>query len=356
MPKSKRYIKTSFAGVNTGKGFVSLYDSVFSEEKLEGLYIIKGGPGTGKSTFMKRLGDRAVRRGFTVEHYLCGSDATSLDGIIINGKSGGKVGVIDGTPPHPREFRSPGAAGDILNFGMFWDSRGLREIRREIDSLTREKSAYFDTAYRYLGAAGKIDHHLSDIAGKIYLKEKGTAAAKRLVNSVGSAGECRYRQQSGYTMNGTSSIKPAAEPVREFVITGDKDIARQFLSDVESIIKTGGISAEISLFPLNMRQIDSIYFPESNVWLHIGSEDDTDPEKVINMRRFTDRETAAEYRQRLRFGRKCRESLLSGAMESLSGARIKHFALEEIYKEYMDFDALQTQSELWYNEILSRLD
>ncbi len=356
MPKSKKFVKTSFAGANTGKGFISFYDTIFPEEKLDGLYIIKGGSGTGKSTFMRNLGEKAVRRGRTIEHYLCGSDATSLDGIIINGKNGGKVGVIDGTPPHPREFRSPGAAGDILNFGVFWDSRGLREKRKEIDGIAREKSAYFDTAYRYLGAAGKIDSHITDITEKIYLKEKGASAAKRLVHSVGTAGECKYRQLMGYTMNGTVKLKPTDEPVQEFVISGDRDIAKMFLADVVSFIRSCSISAEISLSLLNIRQIDSIYFPESKVWVHMEKGDETAPDKIINMRRFTDREIAAEYRGRLRFGKKCRESLMEGAMESLAGAREKHFALEEMYKGYMDFDSLSSQSELWYSEILSRLD
>ena len=355
MSKSKRYIKTSFAGANTGKGFFSFYDSLFPEEKLDGLYIIKGGSGTGKSTFMKRLSDITAKKGHTPEHYLCGSDATSLDGIIIKGKRGTKVGVIDGTPPHPREFRSPGAAGDILNFGMFWNSSALRGMRREVDSLVREKQAYFDTAYRYLGAAGKIDSHIKDIWNKAYLRQKGAAAAERLVNQIGLSGTILYRQLTGYTMSGEVALRPSGM-TREFVLAGDKDAAKRFLSDVENVLISKGVGAEISLSPLDMKSIDSIYFPESSVWLHIGNEDDTDPEKVINMRRFVDRETAAEYRQRLRFGRKCRESLLSGAMESLAGARVKHFALEELYGQHMNFEALASQSSLWYSEIMSRLD
>ena len=115
----KNNIPVFFAGANTANVFVSLYDSVFHEDDFTGLYIIKGGPGTGKSTFMKRLGEIAGDSGYKVTHYLCGSDSNSLDGIIIHGNKGKKVGVIDGTPPHPKEFRSPGAAGDILDFGRF---------------------------------------------------------------------------------------------------------------------------------------------------------------------------------------------------------------------------------------------
>lgn len=40
-----------FAGGNTAKGFYSLYDS--NLKGLERLFILKGGPGSGKSTIMK---------------------------------------------------------------------------------------------------------------------------------------------------------------------------------------------------------------------------------------------------------------------------------------------------------------
>ena len=42
-----------FAGGNTARGFFSLYDSNFAG--LEKVFILKGGPGTGKSTLMKKI-------------------------------------------------------------------------------------------------------------------------------------------------------------------------------------------------------------------------------------------------------------------------------------------------------------
>lgn len=353
MKRNEKSIKKSFAGANTGKGFVSFYDAIFPEEKLEGLYIIKGGSGTGKSTFMKNLSNAAIKKGHKTEHYLCGSDAGSLDGIIINGRTGKKVGVIDGTPPHPREFRCPGAAGDILNFGMFWDSKGLRSIRQDIDLIVNEKSVYFDTAYRYLGAVGKISSHIYNMAEEMYLREKGSAAAKRLVDQVGMKGNCSYRQLTGYTMNGAIQIPPKDGEVREFLLSGNKEIASLFLSDVVKHISEGAVSAEIDLSPIDMKHILGIYFPGSNVWLHIG---EGDGEKIINTRRFIDKDIEVQYRQRLRFGRKCMTSLEDGALTALSGAKEKHFMLEEMYGRYMNFDALAEQSALWYSEILSRLD
>ena len=53
-----------FAAANTESGFFSLFDEVFSPEHLRRIYILKGGPGTGKSThtrlWRKTFGERAL--------------------------------------------------------------------------------------------------------------------------------------------------------------------------------------------------------------------------------------------------------------------------------------------------------
>lgn len=348
-------IRTAFAGANTGKGFVSFYERSFAEDNLSGLYVIKGGAGTGKSTFMRHLGEKAASKGFTVEHYLCGSDEASLDGVIIKGSDGRAVGVIDGTPPHARDLRCAGAAGDILNFGEFWDSRGLSSERGTVDRLASEKSALFDTVYRYLGAAERINRSVTALAEEIYLAEKASAAAARLVASVGESGDIDERQLAGYTMNGEVSLVPEGN-VRRFGITGDIDIARLFLGDVYRYVKARGISAQISRCPLDLGYIDSIYFPKAAVRLYYDDGKEVAVEKAVNTKRFTDKEKAAEYRQRLRFGKKCRASLIGGALETLGAVRERHFALERIYGAHMDFAGLSARAEEWSEEIMSRLD
>lgn len=344
----------SFSGANTGKGFVSFYDEIFIEEGMAGLYIIKGGPGTGKSTFMKRFAKRSEECGLICERYLCGSDNNSLDGVIVRDNKGRKIGILDGTPPHPKEFRSPGAVGDILNFGTFWDSMALKKRRKEIEHINVEKALCFETAYRYLGAAEKINSHISKLTRGIYLADKGSAAASRLVSSIGQGGNICYRQLSGFTMNGKVMLSPSSVDHLKYVISGNEDVAKLFLADVVRCAAVKGISLQVSRTFLNLNDVEGVYFPEARVCVQIGSDEDAD--KVINTRRFIDKEAQSLCRQKIRFGNKCRRSLIDGAAESLSAAKVHHFALEDIYKEYMDFDALNSRSEVWYSEILSRLD
>lgn len=86
-----------FLGANSYKGFYSLYDDFVSLSKIKRLYIIKGGPGCGKSTFMKTIADAANNAGHDVERVLCSADPDSLDGIYIPSLH---VAYVDGTAPH----------------------------------------------------------------------------------------------------------------------------------------------------------------------------------------------------------------------------------------------------------------
>ena len=55
--------KTFFASANTSEGFISYFDTIFDANTLKEIFIIKGGPGTGKSGFMKRIANLAEKRG-----------------------------------------------------------------------------------------------------------------------------------------------------------------------------------------------------------------------------------------------------------------------------------------------------
>ena len=125
-------IKRYFAAANSADGFVCWFDRIFTPDTIDRCFIIKGGSGTGKSTFMKRLAAEGEKRGYEAEYYYCSSDPTSLDGLILIRKTMGGEGlrtaaVIDGTAPHTRDPILPGAAEEIINLGDFWDEGMLEK-------------------------------------------------------------------------------------------------------------------------------------------------------------------------------------------------------------------------------------
>ena len=123
-----------FAAANTSKGFISYFPQIFGGD--DRLYILKGGPGTGKSYFLKTIAAHAERQGLTVERYLCSSDPDSLDGVRILEKG---IAVLDGTAPHVWEPELPGAREEILNLGQFWQQDRLYAKRHTIAELAQQK-------------------------------------------------------------------------------------------------------------------------------------------------------------------------------------------------------------------------
>ena len=86
-----------FLGANAPGGFYSLYSELLPPEEARAIYILKGGPGCGKSTLMGRVGKRMEEMGVETEYILCSGDPDSLDGLVLPGL---RVAIVDGTAPH----------------------------------------------------------------------------------------------------------------------------------------------------------------------------------------------------------------------------------------------------------------
>src|SRR6056297_375720 len=117
-------VRRFFPGGNTSKGFYSYYDNILGQKEAKKIIILKGGPGVGKSSFMKKLGKSMEERKYNVEYHHCSSDNNSVDGVVFP-----QIGValIDGTAPHVVDPKNPGAVDEILHLGDFWDERKMIE-------------------------------------------------------------------------------------------------------------------------------------------------------------------------------------------------------------------------------------
>ena len=170
---------SSFMGANSPIGFCSFFEEIYNPYKNHHPYIIKGGPGTGKSTLMKKVARKAEEMGYETELIYCSSDPHSLDGIIV--KEAG-ISVIDGTSPHTLEPKFPGAVENIINTGAFWDKKKLAEKSDLIRSLTLENSMHHFRSARYLSAAGAINDENIRIASSFIKGEKINSFAIRFVS------------------------------------------------------------------------------------------------------------------------------------------------------------------------------
>ncbi len=147
--------KTYFLGANTGRGFVSLYDGFVRSGDF--LYILKGAPGCGKSSFMRRIGMAAEAAGHEVEYVLCSGDPDSLDGVYITDLG---IAYADGTAPHVLEPKHPGADSNYVNLGAHLDQTALKPLLPELDALQKAYRSKYAEAYAALAEAKALHDKL----------------------------------------------------------------------------------------------------------------------------------------------------------------------------------------------------
>ncbi|MBQ7290718.1 MAG: hypothetical protein IJW76_03215 [Clostridia bacterium] len=340
--------KKYFAAANTEAGFRSLFSEIFSPRTLSRIYIIKGGPGTGKSTFMYGIASCAEERGLDAEYYYCSADTGSLDGVKIPALG---VAVFDGTSPHTGDPRYPGACETIVNLGQNFDAEKLREHREEIEALTDECSACYKSSVRFLRAAGECERACLDIMSAVFDFEKAKKAAHRMLSRAKAmgGGYCE-RYVSALGTRGRAHISNTPEKGEKIVhISGKYGADKLFLR-----VLCGGAQAEgytLMRHPdvLLPDYTEGIYIKELKTRYIITEEAD----EKINAMRFVCPTALAENRAKLRFAEKCRDAMLEGALAELREMGKKHDELEKYYVSAMDFEKSDAMRKAVEKEIFS---
>ena len=338
-----------FASSNTEKGFVSYYEEIYGA--LDMVYVIKGGPGTGKSRLIRVIADSAEEKGLSLEYFYCSSDPLSLDGIIITEL---KTAVIDGTAPHTYDPKIPGVKDKIINLGENWDERLLRKNAEEIFSITKEKTVLYNNVYNYLAAAGRIEEEIRMCNRRAVLFDKMQSAVDRLsrgwkngkgfkktlrpVEGISHAGHIVYGTYHNYSEN-------------KYVIRDRYGVGSIF---TEMLMKTGEKKGLLTLYSpgcLDNSGITAICFPEISSSFVIDIDDSAD-KRIINMDRFVDLDTIRKNKQKNRFAVRCLSSLYEGVQKNFDEIYELHSRLEKHYVSAMDFSKNDSLAKMLKKEIL----
>ncbi|MBQ8496358.1 MAG: hypothetical protein IJ489_02755 [Clostridia bacterium] len=330
-----------FAAANTEAGFYSLFNEVFSPDVQKRIYILKGGPGSGKSTLMKRVGAEAEKRGLDTEYIYCSSDTDSLDGILIPAL---RTAILDGTAPHVCDPIYPGAAERIVNLGEAFDEKALTEKRELISAQIREKNEKYQSAYRFLAAAGKMEKEREALLSPLFLTEKADAAVRRLLSSfyfMKEGGET-HRYISAIGTNGEKTLDTLwLKAKKVYAVTGKHGLAYLFMSRLYRALSAKGIAMTVCRTPLSRLRTEAIFIEGENILFTVCDEKQAEKaEKTVNCLRFIRRETLAARRNRLRFAEKCRDLLVQGALDALHDAGTLHAKTEAIYGKHIDFSKI----------------
>lgn len=145
MPKSAT--ADFFLGALSPAGFTGWFDEAVADPATTA-WLIKAGPGCGKSTLMRRLLDAAglPPAGSYNERIHCSSDPDSLDGVRLPGAA---ALVVDATAPHTVDCKYPGAAERVLSLYDTLDNDFLARHRDEVLALGRRNTELLGRAASY---------------------------------------------------------------------------------------------------------------------------------------------------------------------------------------------------------------
>ena len=336
MDKTQYKLSGFFAAANGYSGFRSYFSQIFDPKRFDKIYVLKGGPGTGKSSLMKRLRTVMEENGYGVESVLCSSDPKSLDGIIASSNAR-RVAVIDGTAPHERDAMIPGAKDEIVPLGSLWDARYLYGSRDKICELSSAKSRAYQAAYSYLRIAGTAD----DTEQKALYSSFDEITAKKQIKSLADNslpleyGERCPRLVSAFCKDGYVRADGVDEDgIRTIRIGGERRCAMHFIGNILQYLT--GIGARCTLLhsPFTDTDLEGLYFKEAGVLVTLTDAPDCD----INASDFFS--VAPDESECIRVAGQLRGYALDEAARWFGIASDLHFRLEKIYTAAMSFDKI----------------
>lgn len=359
-------VRHYYAGGNTAKGFYSLYDSVL--DGMNRLFILKGGPGTGKSSLMKDIGQRFEEREIDVEYLHCASDNQSIDGVILPQWG---VGIVDGTAPHIIEPKAPGVIEEYVNLGTAWDSNVLKEHKKEILELNDLISDKFQTAYHTFAQALAAHDDIEEIYisnmdfnraneltqelinlfyGDNFLK-KGAKVVHRFLGAATPDGAVDYIQ------NLTQDVE------KRYFIKGRAGSGKStMLKKIAAAGEEKGFDVEIYHCGFDPNSLDMVIIREQGIAIFDSTAPheyfpDRDSDEIVDMyERCITPGTDEKFAEGIARTTKGYKDKMKEAISYLSEAKALREQLEAIYVDAMDFNEVDRLKEEIFNEMKSIVD
>ena len=332
---------TYFLGANSAGGFFSLYEQ-FAARPGDRLHVIKGGPGTGKSGFMRRIGEAAEKRGYDVEYVLCSGDPDSLDGVYIPSL---KQGWADGTAPHILDPGLFGVGGDYVNLGSFCRLPLLEADGAEIRRLNRAYKELYARAYDYLSAAARLRRAaVPSFAGAGPISraaDRVCGVLRRHTTVRPGKGSLQKRFLSALSCRGHLRLTEEIQKLCKLNYCLDDGLllAGPALSAAAEEAQRRGLDGILCPSPLTPEAPEALLLPQEGLAFVAGSWDLPDA-RHIRLDALFPAQLLREYRPDLRAGRRLAEAALNEGLQKLGQAKALHDELEAVYRPYMDFAAL----------------
>lgn len=352
-----------FLGSNSPQGFVSRFDQLDDGDKEWHTFLIKGGPGCGKSSFMKNVAAVFEHRCPKMELICCSSDPDSLDAVIL---PEWKVSIVDATAPHVLEPKFPAMFETILSFGDYLDPMRLKVHADTIRALDQHMSKNYEQAIDCLAAAKSFVNDSSRIALSCLNLEKLAAYAKHFAcknfpRRTGRRGHEQVRFLSAINAKGVTSFFQTAQtlcPHLCFISDDCGAAASLFLSALRSHALENGQNVISCYCPLSPHsKIDHLLLPDIGLaFLTENRFHDLSgllPDRRIHAKRFMDTEALRRHKKRLSFNQKAAAQMVHQASAVLAENKELHDEMESIYLSAMDFSRMDEMLERVVEQIIT---
>ncbi len=332
-----------FLGANSPTGFYSLYDG-FTDDRRDTLYVVKGGPGCGKSTFMRTVAAGVRAAGHSVEYIHCSGDPDSLDGVYFPALA---VGYVDGTAPHVIEPRYVGASGNYVNVGDCYDADALKANRDTILRLTDAYKDWYSRAYRLISAAhstrealsGTLPEELTESARK---RARGIAM-RELRGTVREGGITKKRFLSAVTCRGPvcyyDTVKELCD--RVYVLDNELGLGMLVTELLADEAEAQGLDIIRCLSPMDPSKTEHLIIPELSLAFVTQTPRTAYPYESCRHLRLDAvprKPELAALKNEFRTAARLSDTLLEEAVRALGKAKSLHDRLEEVYNPHVHFD------------------
>ncbi|NLH01202.1 MAG: hypothetical protein GX488_04750 [Clostridiales bacterium] len=335
-----------FLGGNTCCGFFSLYNSFVSLEDGDFLWIIKGGPGCGKSSFMKMIGGAAERAGLSVEYAVCSGDPMSLDGVYIPEL---KTAYMDGTAPHIADANFAAVDSAYIDLGAFYDHEAISEHKKQLSQLYEECRCAYEKAYSLFSAAGAIrkgwqEKFISSSEKDSALMRANGIAVREFGKKHRQKGRIKRRFLSALTCYGLYGFPETALSLCErfYIFDNRLHLGDYVLDFIANAAADTGHDVIICPNPLAPDVLEAVLVPSLS--LGFASSDSAlaqiDGVRHIRLDALPGRERFKKIRPELKKSEKLLSSLMNEGFSALSESKTAHDKIESIYNPNVDFDGV----------------
>ncbi len=344
-----------FLGASSPSGFFSLFEKAYDPHDGWTACIIKGGPGTGKSSLMKKIANAAAAKGEKCERAFCSSDPDSLDAVIIPER---KFVIMDGTAPHIVNAGYPGICEYLLDMGECWDKEKLMPYRSRILELTDACGACHKQAQRCLGSAGAFRNANLVKTDPLIDIDKVNRAADRIRENLprhGTGGYTNHRLLSAVTKDGIKVFENTLHNLCNVCIPVDDRWSRcssLFMKRLGRVLEKDGFGTVLCYCSQLPDAVEHIMIPEAGVACSSANRiHSVDAGRTIHASRFMKRAFSSEERKMLTENEKNEKLMLNQASAHMRDAKSLHDELESYYISAMDFDKVKEKGDKLIKDI-----